>query len=69
MEWKELGAEENHGIQLKYKGVKGEWRVKRKVKEIGQNNEMEKDIIRNWTGNCEWNQNDVRIEMHLVEMY
>lgn len=45
MEWKELGAEENNGMQLKYKEVKGEWRVKGKMKEIGENNEMGKDII------------------------
>lgn len=47
VEWKELEAEENHGTQVKDKGVKREWRVKRKVKEIGQNNEMGKDTIRN----------------------
>lgn len=47
MEWKELEAEENQGIQVKDKGVKGERRVKRKVKEIGNNNEMGKEPIRN----------------------
>lgn len=45
MEWKELRAEKNHGMQLIYKGVKWEWRVKGKMKEIEENNEIEKDII------------------------